>query len=216
MVHPKVNSVILSVIKIIRHQRCLCKDWRALSIKAMWKLLFAPRSKCKISCEFIGVRSDISSYWDDFSPLVLIDFSRLQRFEKTNEMLLNCNALSNGRLKAANDDFKAYGKVIIDMKKDLDYIFKKIRVIKGKVANQYPDAVKQMENKKKNVFSEEADEEDEGGVENNGNQADVMLRKHPNESSSTVNYVQMNARQSKAKSFDESTDNESSDCMTDT
>lgn len=136
-------------------------------------------------------------------------------------MLLNCNALSNGRLKAANDDFKAYGKVIIDMKKDLDYIFKKIRAIKGKVANQYPDAVKQMEHKKKNVFSEEADEDDEGGVESNGNNADEreQLKLRSNESSSTVNYVQMNARQSKAngaKSLDESTDNESSDCTTDT
>lgn len=138
-------------------------------------------------------------------------------------MLLNCNALSNGRLKAANDDFKAYGKVIIDMKKDLDYIFKKIRVIKGKVANQYPDAVKQMEHKKKNIFSEEVDEDEDGGVESNGNQADAKERKHfkldSNESASTVNYVQMNGRQSKAngaKSFDESTDNESSDCTTDT
>lgn len=189
----------------------------------MWKLLFAPRSKCKISWDFIGLRLDINFYRHAFSPSVIIDFSRLQRFEKTNEMLLNCNALSNGRLKAANDDFKAYGKVIIDMKKDLDYIFKKIRVIKGKVANQYPDAVKQMEHKKTNVFSEEADEEDEGGVESNGNKTDAEEQEQPklhsNESSSTVNYVQMNARQSKAngaKSLDESTDNESSDCTTDT
>lgn len=135
-------------------------------------------------------------------------------------MLLNCNALSSGRLKAANDDFKAYGKVIIDMKKDLDYIFKKIRVIKGKVANQYPEAVKQMEQKKKNVFSEEADEDDES----NGNQSNVDEPKkpkaHANGSSSTVDYVQMKpsseGRQTKAKSFDESTDNESSDCTTDT
>lgn len=142
-------------------------------------------------------------------------------------MLLNCNALSNGRLKAANDDFKAYGKVIIDMKKDLDHIFKKIRVIKGKLATQYPEAVKQMEQKKKNVFSEEADEDDEGNVESNGNRTDAKAttdtKAHSNESSSTVNYVQMKpsseGRQSGAngeKSFDESTDNESSDCTTDT
>lgn len=133
-------------------------------------------------------------------------------------MLLNCNALSNGRLKAANDDFKAYSKVVIDMKKDLDYIFKKIRVIKGKVASQYPEAVKQMELKKKNVFSEEADEDDAANVESNGNQSDT---KEPKNESSTVNYVQMKpnseGRQAnKGKSFDESTDNESSDCTTDT
>lgn len=143
-------------------------------------------------------------------------------------MLLNCNALSNGRLKAANDDFKAYGKVIIDMKKDLDYIFKKIRTIKSKVTNQYPEAVKQMEQKKKNVFSEEADEDDDGNGECNGNRSDATETKktksNANDSSSTVNYVQMKPsseekRESKVndgKSFDESTDNESSDCTTDT
>lgn len=135
-------------------------------------------------------------------------------------MLLNCNALSSGRLKAANNDLKAYGKVVVDMKKDLDYIFKKIRVIKGKVANQYPDALKQMEEKKQNVFSEEADEDDES----NGNRSSTKTAKdEANESPSTVNYVQMkpssDSRPSKAnsgKSFDESTDNESSDCTTDT
>lgn len=67
--------------------------------------------------------------------------SRLQRFEKTNEMLLNCNALSAGRIKTATDDFKKYTKLVNDMKKDLDQIFKKVRQIKSKINAQYPDAL---------------------------------------------------------------------------
>lgn len=67
--------------------------------------------------------------------------SRLQRFEKTNEMLLNCNALSAGRIKTATDDFKKYTKLVNDMKKDLDHIFKKVRQIKSKINAQYPDAL---------------------------------------------------------------------------
>lgn len=64
----------------------------------------------------------------------------MQRFEKTNEMLLNCNALSASRLKTAGEDFKKHSKLLGEMKKDLDYIFKKIRIIKTKVSAQYPDA----------------------------------------------------------------------------
>lgn len=65
---------------------------------------------------------------------------RLQRFEKTNEMLLNCNALSANRLKTAGEDFKRHTKLLSEMKKDLDYIFKKIRNIKLKINAQYPEA----------------------------------------------------------------------------
>lgn len=70
----------------------------------------------------------------------MLNNTRLQRFEKTNEMLLNCNALSANRLKTAGEDFKKHSKLLGEMKKDLDYIFKKIRLIKAKVSAQYPDA----------------------------------------------------------------------------
>lgn len=81
---------------------------------------------------------------------------RLQRFEKTNEMLLNCNALSSGRLKAANDDFRKHTRLVADMKKDLDYIFRKIRNIKARIGAQYPQASLKAEQKiKANSLSEE-------------------------------------------------------------
>ena len=65
---------------------------------------------------------------------------RLQRFEKTNEMLANCNQLSITRLKDATNDFKKHTALLVDMKKDLDYILKKIKTIKTKLNQQYPDA----------------------------------------------------------------------------
>lgn len=55
-------------------------------------------------------------------------------------MLLNCNALSQSRLKQAQDDFKKHVKSLHEMKKDLDYIFKKIRNMKVKLSQQYPQA----------------------------------------------------------------------------
>ena len=73
----------------------------------------------------------------------------LQRFEKTNEMLTNVNTLSatrfvnNGhsykylphlfspRLDRATTDFKKHTAIVVDMKKDLDSIFRRIRNIKA-------------------------------------------------------------------------------------
>lgn len=69
----------------------------------------------------------------DVEIMIRAQKQMLQRFEKTNEMLLNCNALSANRLKLASEDFKKHTKQLNDMKKDLDYIFKKIRIIKGKL-----------------------------------------------------------------------------------
>merc|ERR1719397_1227337 len=51
----------------------------------------------------------------------------LQRFEKTNEMLTNVNTLSATRLDRATTDFKKHTAMVIDMKKDLDSIFRRIR-----------------------------------------------------------------------------------------
>lgn len=67
-------------------------------------------------------------------------FPRLQRFEKTNEMLTNCNQLSVNRLKTAGTEFKKHTALLIEMKRDLDYIFKRIRLIKNKLSQQYPQA----------------------------------------------------------------------------
>lgn len=172
-------------------------------------------------------------------------------------MLLNCNALSNGRLKTANDDFKKHIKLINDMKKDLDYIFKKIRNIKSRIGTQYPQAMKKVEQKLKNSsLSEESREEDspnanepkfstECSTSNDKKSKDAAVKgaKHVEKKSSkecvTVNYVQMETSTENTengictnsdekietetviaagdvKTDNDSTDNESSDCTTDT
>jgi hypothetical protein len=44
------------------------------------------------------------------------------------------------RLERAQADFKKHSQTVDTMKKDLEYIFKKIRQIKGKLSSQYPEA----------------------------------------------------------------------------
>lgn len=84
----------------------------------------------------------------------------MQRFEKTNEMLLNCNALSASRLKLAGEEFKKHSKLLGEMKKDLDYIFKKIRNIKAKISTQYPDAFAAAQPTSRQSYAEEAEDDE--------------------------------------------------------
>ena len=72
--------------------------------------------------------------------LYIIQNFRLQRFEKTNEMLSNCNTLSATRLERASKDFRGHINNLNDMKKDLESIFKRIRTIKTKLSVQHPEA----------------------------------------------------------------------------
>lgn len=75
-------------------------------------------------------------------------------------MLTNCNSLSQNRLKTVSEDYRKHCRLLIDMKKDLDYIFKKVRTIKGKLETKYPDAFK-----KNMVNLDENDEESEGAID---------------------------------------------------
>ncbi|XP_045762893.1 kxDL motif-containing protein CG10681 [Maniola jurtina] len=78
----------------------------------------------------------------DVEVIIRAQKTMLQRFEKTTEMLTNCNQLSASRLRAASVEFKKHTQLLLDMKKDLEFIFKKIRAIKTKLSTQYPEAYK--------------------------------------------------------------------------
>ena len=75
-------------------------------------------------------------------------------------MLININQLSQNRIKLLSADYKNHCKLLIEMKKDLDYIFKKIRNIKSKVESKYPEAYKMN----LNVESEELKEEESEAI----------------------------------------------------
>lgn len=100
----------------------------------------------------------------DVEAMIRAQKQMLQRFEKTNEMLTNCNALSVNRLKSAGAEFKKHTQLLLEMKKDLDNIFKRIRVMKTKLASQYPQAFSAVTEKSLNV-EKEAEIEAEANAE---------------------------------------------------
>lgn len=94
----------------------------------------------------------------------------LQRFEKTNEMLVNCNALSTTRFQNALQDFKKHTQLLNEMRKDVDNIFRRIRTIKAKLASQYPqeyEAAASIQRREKNQ-DKEGDEDDDDDSEDAG------------------------------------------------
>ena len=96
----------------------------------------------------------------DVEEMVRAQKEMLQRFEKTNEMLTNVNSLSAVRLEKANNDFKKHTQNVLEMKKDLDYIFKRLRIIKQKLSKQMPEAYSAVVGEGSGKPKEEDDEYD--------------------------------------------------------
>ncbi len=59
--------------------------------------------------------------------LTATDGPRLQRFEKTNAKLAMFNESSETHLAAATHHFKRHTQLLLDAKKDLNAIFRRIR-----------------------------------------------------------------------------------------
>ncbi|XP_078605062.1 uncharacterized protein LOC144878406 [Branchiostoma floridae x Branchiostoma japonicum] len=82
---------------------------------------------------------------DDVNAVLQAQKHMVNRFEKTNEMLQSFNTLSAIRFDETQEMFKKHTQTLLDMKKDLDHIFRRIRELKGKVSKQYPEAFQAAE-----------------------------------------------------------------------
>ncbi|TKS73309.1 KxDL motif-containing protein 1 [Collichthys lucidus] len=66
---------------------------------------------------------------EDVNAIIQAQRHMLDRFEKTNEMLINFNGLSNVRLQQMNERFLLHTRTLVEMKKDLDSVFRRISVV---------------------------------------------------------------------------------------
>ncbi|XP_027194701.2 kxDL motif-containing protein CG10681 [Dermatophagoides pteronyssinus] len=76
---------------------------------------------------------------NDVDKITDIQRSLLNQFEKSNQMLVYCNELSNQHYLKLSKDFRSHTTKLNEMYKDLDIIFHRIRMIKQKLKEKYPD-----------------------------------------------------------------------------
>merc|ERR1711971_1466577 len=107
----------------------------------------------------------------------------LQRFEKTNEMLTNVNSLSAVRLEKANNDFKKHTQNVVEMKKDLESIFRRLKIIKQKLNKQMPEACEAVMGS--GVEAREEDDEYDEAIRRRRQQELHEAANKPDESSTT-------------------------------
>uniref|UniRef100_A0AAF5PSD8 KxDL domain-containing protein n=1 Tax=Wuchereria bancrofti TaxID=6293 RepID=A0AAF5PSD8_WUCBA len=86
----------------------------------------------------------LMSQVDDEAITTIIGLQKksLAQFEKTNEMLTNCCVLSASRLEKARKDLAENRQLILEMKSDLESIFRRIRTFKQNYITKYGDVYK--------------------------------------------------------------------------
>ncbi|XP_049643692.1 kxDL motif-containing protein 1 isoform X2 [Suncus etruscus] len=93
---------------------------------------------------------------EDVNAIILAQKNMLDRFEKTNEMLVNFNSLSSARLQHMSERFLQHTRVLVELRRDLDSIFRRIRTLKGKLSKQHPEAFSHI---REASFLEDEDED---------------------------------------------------------
>lgn len=69
----------------------------------------------------------------------------LETLEVANEKLSKLNSLSENSYELCAAEFRRYTQTLTGMKRDLDSVFRRIRLLKSRVASQYPEAYTEVQ-----------------------------------------------------------------------
>jgi len=155
----------------------------------------------------------------DVESMLRAQKQMLQRFEKTNEMLANCNTLCVTRLRTASVEFKKHTQLLVEMKKDLDNIFRRIQTLKSKTHAHYPEAYAAVPQMSREVKSEAAQEEAmkvEKDVDNTSSPPEELSAPTSNELSAPKEDLQTPFKRGNSSSSDSPSHNDSSSYSSDT
>lgn len=112
---------------------------------------------------FVNILAGLVEH-QDVNSILEQQVRMLSRFEKTNEKLERFNSLEAGRFHSAMEQFRAHTRVLLEMKKDLDSVFRRIRLLRNKLSRQYPKLFAAYEEEEGERTGEEEEEETDEGV----------------------------------------------------
>eukprot|EP01135_Chromosphaera_perkinsii_P008604 Nk52_evm46s1401 gene=Nk52_evmTU46s1401 len=99
---------------------------------------------------------------DQLEEAMAIQLKTKERFEEINEKLTSINQYSAREFREMSKAFKDHTTLLLNLKKNLDSLAKRIRVIKTQVQQKYPkEYIKFVQE----ADAEESEEEDEQGEE---------------------------------------------------
>lgn len=75
----------------------------------------------------------------DPPPHVAVVRYRLARFEKTNAKLASFNDMAQARLAESQATFARHTQLLLDAKRDLQSVFRRIRTLKARLSERYPE-----------------------------------------------------------------------------
>ncbi|CAF3111659.1 unnamed protein product [Rotaria sp. Silwood2] len=96
----------------------------------------------------------------DVHGLLNAQQSLLEQLDKTNEKLDGINKLSAKRYIDATRDFSSHTQMLTTMKNDLDFIFKRIKLLKIRLNKKYPESYKSSTMRMNTTQNDSLDEDD--------------------------------------------------------
>lgn len=81
---------------------------------------------------------------EDLDAIASAQTRCLARLEKANEMMETCNALCQQRLQLFDTDVRRHILMLQTMKRDLDSVFRRIRLLKARVATRHAQEYKEL------------------------------------------------------------------------
>ncbi|CAD5223915.1 unnamed protein product [Bursaphelenchus okinawaensis] len=90
--------------------------------------------------------------------VINIQKKSLERFEKTNEMLLTCRQLTEKRLEDVKKQFTQATQTIQQAKTDLESVFRRLKVIKAVLAEKHPGIFEKQVQEVEKMFPPEPED----------------------------------------------------------
>jgi len=102
--------------------------------------LNSPKESLSVSETFSSEISSLISN-DDIQKMLVLQTEIYSRLHQATQTLTSFNDFSGGVYSNVFKDFERHTRMMKEMRRDLDNIFRKIRALKSRIHSKYPEAL---------------------------------------------------------------------------